>query len=222
MDGRARRWQQHNDARRRRIVQAAIELIEAEGPDVTLQAIGEQAGLSRSVVYRHFADRRELDVAVQIHVLEGLWAQLLPAVELRGTVRETIERAIRVYVTWSVEHPRLHRLADYDVASDGNGPLQRGLEMVAARISEVIVAAFQLLGADVSEADRASADPLVFGLVGMVFSTVRRWVHLGEKYPDADAMVDLLTESVWALLEARGRAYGLSLDPDRPLDELLS
>jgi AcrR family transcriptional regulator len=220
-DGRAIRWQQHNDERRRRIVTAAIDLIEESGREVTLQEIGERAGLSRSVVYRHFADRRELDLAVQARVLDGLWGQLLPALELRGSVRETIERVIGVYVGWAVEHPLLHRLADYDTAVDGNGPLQQGIDVVARRISEVVVGAFQLLGADLSDADRAAADPLIHGLVGMVFGTVRRWVHTGERIPDAAHMTALLTEAVWALLESRGRAYGISIDPDRPLAELL-
>jgi len=222
MDGRAVRWQRHNDERRRRIVAAAIELIEAEGPQVSLQAIGERAGLSRSVVYRHFADRRELDVVVQAYVLEGLWAELLPSVELRGSVRETIERVVGVYVRWAVAHPRLHQLADYDTAVDGQGPLQQGIDMIAARISEVVLAAFQLAGAEVSEVDKAASDPLIHGLVGMVFGTVRRWVHLGEKVPDAEHMVALLTESVWALIDVRARAYGIRIEPSLTVDELIS
>lgn len=221
LDGRAVRWQQHNDERRRRIVEAAIELTEQAGRDVTLQEIGERAGLSRSVVYRHFADRRELDLAVQARVLEGLWSELLPTLELRGSVRETIERVIGAYVGWAVDHPVLHRLADYDTAGDGSGPLQQGFDLLAGRISEVVVGAFELLGATLSDTDRAAADPLIYGLVGMVFGTVRRWVHTGERVPDAEHMTALLTEAVWALLESRGRAYGIEIDPDRPLAELL-
>ena len=222
MDGRAVRWQQHNDERRRRIVEAAIELIEEDGPQVSLQAIGERAGLSRSVVYRHFADRRELDVAVQIHILEGLWEQLLPSVALRGTVRQTIEGAIGVYVGWAVAHPRLHQLADYDTATDGQGPLQQGIDMIAARIGEVVLAAFELAGAEVSDADKAASDPLIYGLVGMIFGTVRRWVHLGEKVPDAEHLTALLTDSVVLLIQSRARAYGLELDADVPLERLVT
>lgn len=222
MDGRAVRWQRHNDERRQRIVAAAIELIEAEGTQVSLQSIGERAGLSRSVVYRHFADRRELDVAVQAYVLEGLWAELLPSVELSGTVRQTVERAIGVYVGWAVAHPRLHQLADVDIAADGNGPLQQGIDMIAARIGEVVVVAFQLAGARISPADLATADPLIHGLVGMVFGTVRRWVHLGEQIPSAECMVALLTESVIVLLVTRARGFGLELDADVPIEELVA
>lgn len=222
MDGRAVRWQRHNDDRRRAIVTAAIELIEAEGVHVSLQAIGERAGLSRSVVYRHFADRRELDMAVQVHVLEELWAELLPSVELRGSIRSTIERAVGVYVGWAVAHPRLHQLADYDTAADGQGPLQQGIDLIAARIADVVFAAVSLVGVNVSAADKAASDPLIYGLVGMIFGTVRRWVHLGEKIPDAAHMVSLLTESAWALIDLRARAYGLVLDPDLSLEKLVS
>jgi len=222
MDGRAIRWKRHNDERRRRIVEAAIALIEEEGAQVSLQAIGERAGLSRSVVYRHFADRRELDVAVRVHILEGLWSQLLPSVELRGTVRETVAGAVGVYVGWAVEHPRLHQLADYDTATDGQGPLQQGIDMIAARIGEIVLAVFELSGAEVSEEDKAAVDPAIYGLVGLIFGTVRRWVHLGEKIPDAAHLTRMLTDTVVAVMELYARPYGIELDPDLPVEKLVA
>jgi len=221
MDGRAVRWRRHNDERRQRIIDAAIGLIDAGEGDASLQRIGEAAGLSRSVVYRHFADRRELDLAVQKHVLDGLLTELAPALELRNTIRSTIEQGVGAYVGWAVEHPRLHVVADVDLVEDGTGPLQQVIGTVAGRIAELLIGAFEMAGAKVTEADKAAADPLSYGLVGMIFGGVRRWVHLGEQVPDAEHMVQLITESVLALLDARAKAYGLVVDPDRPLEEVL-
>ncbi|MFT4083762.1 MAG: TetR/AcrR family transcriptional regulator [Nocardioides sp.] len=221
MDGRARRWQEHNDQRRRIVVDAAIELIEAEGPLVSLQAIGERAGLSRSVVYRHFADRRELDVAVQAQVLESLWEILLPSVQLEGTIRQTVERVIAAYVGWAVAHPQLHQLADADTVSDGERPLQQGLDMISERIGELVVLALSLSGIGPEVMQRAAADPLIHGLVGMVFSTVRRWVHLGETYPSAEELIVSITDAVVVLFGARARSYGLTIDPDIPLEQVV-
>lgn len=221
-DGRQKRWQEHNDQRRQRIIAAAIELIESGDPDLSLQAVARRAGLSRSVVYRQFADRRELDLAIQSHVIESLWGELLPALHLEGSVRETIERVIGVYVGWAVGHPRLHRRFDYDTTVDGNGPLQQTLDMISAQVAELLTSAFEALGADLTDADRAATDPLVYGLVGAVFGSVRRWIRVGEGTPDAEHMVELLTEAAWAVIETRARAFGLDVDPDTPLEALLT
>lgn len=221
MDGRAVRWKRHNDDRRKRIVDAAIGLIETDGVNVSLQAIGQAAGLSRSVVYRHFADRRELDLAIQADILDGLWAKLFPAMELTGSIRQIITRTVGVYVTWALEHPLLHQVADVDTAPNGTGPLQQGLDRIAERIKELILTAFELGGVEVSEIDKKAVDPLIYGLIGMVFGAVRRWVHLGEGIPDAEHLTSVVTEAILAMLGTRTAAYGLSIDYDQPLEELL-
>lgn len=221
MDGRRARWQQHNDERRQRIIDAAIVLFEEEGPNVTLQAVGERAGLSRSVVYRHFADRRELDIAAQAQILQGLWALLVPQLKLAGSIRETVERGVRVYVGWAVQHPHLHEVADADTYADGKGALQQGIDMISARIVELLVTGVEVLGLEVGDDDRAAADPLVYGLVGMIFGAVRRWVHLGEYHPSGEVMAKIISDSVIALLDSRMAAFGIELDPDAPLDSLL-
>lgn len=221
MDGRRARWQQHNDERRQRIIDAAIDLYEEQGPHVTLQAVGERAGLSRSVVYRHFSDRHELDVAAQVQILQGLWAELLPALRLEGTIRETVQRGIGVYVGWAVKHPQLHVVADVDTSHDGNGALQQGIDMISARIVEILLAGAELLELDVSDDDIAAADPLVYGLVGMIFGAVRRWVHLGEQHPDATLMTRIISDSAIALIATRLKEFGVELDPDAPLGALI-
>lgn len=219
-DGRQKRWQEHNDARRQRILAVAVELIESEAADLTLQEVARRAGLSRSVVYRQFADRRELDAAVQAYVVESLWAELLPALHLEGTVRESIEGMVRVYVEWAVRHPQLHRRFDYDAA--GEGPLEQTLDRVSAQVAAMLIGVFEALGAKLTEADRAATDPLVYGLVGAVFGTVRRWIRTGVDVPDADHMVGLLAEAAWAVIDTRARAFGLAVDPDAPLEQLLA
>lgn len=220
MDGRAVRWRRHNDDRRKRIVDAAIGLIETEGVNVSLQSIGQAAGLSRSVVYRHFADRRELDLAIQADILDGLWAKLLPAMELTGSVRQIISRTVGEYVNWALEHPLLHQVADVDTAPNGSGPLQQGLDKIAERIKELILAAFELAGVEVSEVDKRAVDPLIYGVIGMVFGAVRRWVHLGERIPDAEHLSAIVAEALLAIIDTRTVAYGLSIDHDQPLEEL--
>ena len=98
-----------------------------------------------------------------------------------------------------------------------DSPLQRALDYISAQIARRLIAWFAEAGAEVSPADAAATDPLAHGLVGAVFGTVRRWVHLGARVPDAAHLTDLLVESAWALIDVRARGFGVVLDPERPL-----
>jgi AcrR family transcriptional regulator len=214
MDGRATRWAAHNDAQRERIVAAAIELYDGGNAAPSLQEIGEHAGLARSVLYRHFEDRRAIDQAVRLAVLTQLWGALTPYFAVSESPRATLRGILETYVDWAAHHPRLHHLVDLDL--DESGPLKHGLDQISAAVVQLLVDWFRAVDAEVSELDAEAADPLAHGVVGMVHATVRRWVEQGRTVPKAHTLVDLMTEMVWAMLETRARAFGISLDPDAP------
>ena len=222
-DGRQVRWDRHNQERRQAILDAAIEVIQLgePGAEFHVQQIAERAGLSRTVIYRHFNDRADLDHEIQIAILDDLWALLLPAVTLDGTIPDIIERIVSTYVTWAVEHPGLHRVAEQDT-SGSDSPLQQGIERIAHQVVELIEIAVDSLGADPTDDQRAALDPLVFGLVGAVFGAVRRWVARDEQVPGADVLVGLVTESVWFIIDGHARTLGLELARDQPVEQLLA
>ena len=192
------------------------------GAEIHVQQIAERAGLSRTVVYRHFQDRADLDRAVQTELLEGLWSQLLPCVTLDGTIPQIIERIVSTYVGWAVAHPALHKLAELDTSRDGTGPLQQGIERIAEQVALLIVTAVDALRVEVTDEERAAIDPLVFGLVGAVFGAVRRWMSKPERLPPAEVLVELTTRSVWHILRGHAETLGVELLPDQPVEELLA
>lgn len=223
-DGRQARWDRHNQERRQRILDAALSVVEAgePGAEVHVQQIADQAGLSRTVVYRHFADRADLDRAVQAEIVDSLYAQLLPEVNLEGTIPQIVERIVATYVGWAVAHPALHRLAEQDSSTSGPGPLQHGIERIALAVAELITTAFELLEVDLGKEEEAALDPLAFGLVGAVFSAVRRWMSRPERVPSADVIIALVTDSVWYLLQGHARMLGLELGRDQQIQDLLA
>lgn len=223
-DGRQARWDQHNLERRVTILTAAIAVIEEEEPgaEIHVQQIAERAGLSRTVVYRHFSDRADLDRAVQAEILEDLWNQLLPCVTLDGTIPQIVERIVSTYVSWAVAHPALHRIAEQDGSRDGSSPLQQGIERIAEQVAILIVTAVDALKLEVTDEERAAIDPLVFGLVGAVFGAVRRWMSKPERVPPAEVLVELTTQSVWHILRGHAQTLGVELLPDVPVEELLA
>lgn len=222
LDGRQARWSKHNESRRLRIIEAAVEVIEAgpPGADVHVQQIASAAGLSRTVVYRHFEDRRDLDRAVQRHIIAMLWETLQPSMTLDGTVPQIIDRIVGTYVGWAVEHPALHRMADHDQTPDG--PLEQALEEIAGQIGQFVSMAITALGGELAEEQSAAIDPLVYGIVGSVFGAVRRWLARPTPSLSADRLAALASQSVWFVLEGHARILGVAVDPERPVDELVA
>ena len=223
VDGRQARWERHNQERRRAILTAAIEVIEAAPPghEVNVGAIAERAGVGRTVIYRHFTDRSELDREIRVAILDEVWARLLPVLTLEGSILQIIERVVSEYVGWAAEHPALHRLAG-TAETDGENPLDEGLSMIAGRVAELIETAADLLRLDITDEQRAALDPLAHGLVGAVFGAVRRWLSRPVREPSAEVLVQLTTASVWYLLSGHARALGVELRAGQPIEELLA
>jgi AcrR family transcriptional regulator len=218
-DGRQARWDKHNEERRAQILDAALAVIgEGEpGADFHVQQIALRAGLNRTVVYRHFEDRADLDRAIRAHILDDLTDGLIPEVTLDGTVNQIIRRIIAAYVDWVVEHPAAHAFA----AQELSGPFEQGTDRIAHAVNDILELAIALLGAELDDDERALVDPLAHGLVGAVFGAVRRWVSREPRAAAGTALVDLLSQSVWNLLDGHARRLGLTIDPDLALVDLL-
>ncbi len=222
-DGRQLRWDSHNAARREHIIDAAISVLEASEPraEVHVQQIADRAGLSRTVVYRHFADRADLDAAVQGRALELLRAVLVPALSFEGTPVEIIRRIVAAYVGWASEHPALHEFAQQDPRGPGVGQMEQAVQQIAGQIEDLITVGVEVLQVPLGEEELAALDPLVFGLVGGVFTSTRRWLGRPEQKPDREKFVELVTEAVWLQIAGMAAARGVELDPGVPVEALL-
>ena len=74
-DRRSSRWDEHRRARREQLVDATLAAVAKHGAGVGMEEIAAEAGTSKTVVYRHFADRAELYVAVCNRVAAAAAAQ---------------------------------------------------------------------------------------------------------------------------------------------------
>ena len=221
-DGRQARWDRHNEVRRQHIIDAAIEVLSESEPgvEVHVQQIADRAGLSRTVVYRHFSDRADLDAAVQGAVLVLLRGELVPALSFEGTPVEIIRRIVSTYIGWAAAHPSLHEFAQADPPG-GSGLMERAIAQIAGQVEDLINAGVDVLHVQLDEDEVSALDPLVFGLVGAVFTSVRRWLSGPERRPPVDKFVDLVTEAIWLQIAGMALARGVELDPDTPVEHLL-
>ena len=93
------------------MLQEAVRTIQKEGVDaLTLRGVGERLGVSRTALYRHFADKQALLTAVAAEGFRTLRASLLEAWETGGHGRAGFDAMGVAYVRFAVTHPSHYRV----------------------------------------------------------------------------------------------------------------
>ena len=145
----------------------------------------------------------------------------MPALSFEGTPIEIIRRIVSAYVGWAAEHPSLHEFAQPDPPGPGAGQMERAIQQIAGQIEDLINVGVEVLHVRLAEDEVAALDPLVFGLVGAVFTSTRRWLSRPEQRPSREVFVTLVTEAIWLQIAGMAKQRGVELDPDVPVEALL-
>ncbi|GAA1720037.1 TetR/AcrR family transcriptional regulator [Brachybacterium phenoliresistens] len=166
VDGRSARWAAHRETRRAEMLRVARKLIHAQGPDVTMEDIAVASGTSKSIVYRYFTDKAQLQRAIGMHILSDMHRQLVEGIarleqEAGGAVdaEARIRVMISAYVSTAESSPNVYRFVTRP--SDGlNHFLSSTARLVAAAVPD------------------SSPSPEVWaaGAVGFVRGAVDRWM----------------------------------------------
>lgn len=223
VDGRSTRWEKHNRRRREVIIDAALAVVEElpPGADVHVAQIARRAGMARPAVYRHFADRAELDRAVQERVIAMLVDQLASPDLLTGPIGEVIHNIVGTYVGWAEQHESLHHLVLGTGAGERSSPIRQGLGELVLVIRPLLLAGVTAFGASFDDDDAAAVDLIVVGLVSEVIGAVRHWLERPRREPSAEVVTRFLAETVWHQFDGHARARGAVLEPTRTLEELI-
>jgi AcrR family transcriptional regulator len=214
------RWVGHNLERQTRIVRAAIELLEsAPSVDVPIQDIANRAGLSKSVVYRQFDGRDDLDRRIRAQIAEDLLDTLIAALDFsRGSVSSIARRTIQAIGDWAEGHQRLYGFLRSGPSSDANvsaiGTLK---DEVAVRINGVVNSISAMIGADASP-----FESLPYALVTMVEGTLTRWVQEPSPKRSRDEIIDDLALYVGFLFDGAAKTIGLDLDQNEELMSVIT
>jgi AcrR family transcriptional regulator len=108
---RKRADQYHHGDLSRSLLQEALCTIEKSGVSaLTLRAVGEKLGVSRTALYRHFADKSALLAAVATEGFRTLRVQTQEAWEKGGRGRKGFEAMGAAYVRFAVAHPSHYRV----------------------------------------------------------------------------------------------------------------
>ncbi|GAB3614957.1 TetR/AcrR family transcriptional regulator [Humibacter ginsengisoli] len=129
------------------ILSAAGELLESGGPDaVTLRAVGDAAGVSRSAPYRHFSDKAALLMALAERALTQMAEQVRKeaarsggSAQSGGTVAR-LRAGCRAYLTYAMTHPHHYQLIF------GDAPISQPTPQLEAAADDAMNAVEELVG----------------------------------------------------------------------------
>jgi AcrR family transcriptional regulator len=93
------------------MLQEAVRTIQTHGiAGLTLRGVGDQLGVSRTALYRHFADKQALLGAVAAEGFRTLREKLLDAWNEGGRGRTGFDAMGAAYVRFAVAHPAHYRV----------------------------------------------------------------------------------------------------------------
>lgn len=208
VDGRRTRWSAHRATRREELIDAAVRSIKRHGADAGMDQIAADAGTSKPVIYRYFADKTDLHRAVTQRVVGTIIAALRSVTGRAPSARDLIHESVAAYLALLEQSPELYRfvvLHPHLEPVDGAPP---------ATFSEVIA---QLLGEQLGESlragglDPADAHPWGEAIVGFINAASLWWLdHPGAM--SRDQLADYLSALLW------GGAAGVQIYTGRPAD----
>src|SRR5262245_54089083 len=101
----------HHGDLRRALLEQAVRTIHAHGVDgLTLRAVGESLGVSRTALYRHFADKSALLAAVAAQGFRTLRTKLTAAWTEGGGGRQGFAAMAGAYIQFALAQPSHYRV----------------------------------------------------------------------------------------------------------------
>lgn len=174
--------------RRSNIMMAGLEIFSEKGFHATaMDDIAERAGISKPILYQHFASKQDLYLGVLDERVDVLVAQVSNAIASTTGNQARLEAAIACYFRLVDDADRGYRLifeSDFTTNHD-----------VRARVEDVVAQVSRVVGTEVMRQTGMSmgeANILAGGLCGMAQAAAWRWLRLGRPIPMEQAVAQTL------------------------------
>lgn len=185
--------------RREEYLDGIIEAIRRIGPDATLAELAAGAGMSKPVLYDHFADRLGLTAAVIGKLSVAVAADAMVAVLSGGEPEELLAKTFDVFVGFVESEPQIYSWilrGAKDLPAAGLDEMPMAME-AGTQLAKMIGSVLRAAGVD-----SGGAEPWAFGIVGFVLSATEWW--LNRRSMSRQDFVDYLAKFVWGGLSSSG------------------
>ena len=160
--------------KRQELLDAALRVIRRDGPGVSMDRIGVEAGVTKPILYRHFGHKRGLYQAIAERYRTEMMRELHSALSWDLPPRELLRATLEAYFTFGErETPVFRFLSRTDTT--GRPALEASIADFQAQVATepTVVLREQLKPAG---ADTGAADPWAYALVGMARSVAEWWI----------------------------------------------
>ena len=159
----------------------------------SMNEVAEAAGVTKPVLYQHFASKEALYRELVDDLGARLERAILDAVAVADGPRQQVEAGFRAYFRWATsEGPAFQVLFAEHTRSDPQlaAPLAKVESLVADRVASLI---------DIEGLTDRERHVLAFGVVGVAESIRRHWITLGlGAGTDADAFAGQVAQLAWS------------------------
>ncbi|MFI6865889.1 TetR/AcrR family transcriptional regulator [Nocardia sp. NPDC050406] len=200
------------------IVDAAIRVIDRDGPRPSMDDIAREAAITKPRLYRQFADKADLYAEIADRMTRLAFAAAGTDMTLMlQPPRTALRRVFTAYAAGILEHPNVFRyLGQAPMLQQADGAvLQVDLGRDAAR-------KLTTMATTVAEAvpiDTTGIDYLSRALIGVVVSVSDLWLSdtATPTPPQTAEFIDRTADLVWDLIDGFLRRQGIHADPDTPI-----
>lgn len=203
VDGRSHRWRDHRITRRRELLDCTLDTIRQQGHNIGMDDIASANGVSKTVLYKHFTDKRGLTDAAMARYVE---TELVP--RIKDAMSEDLDEyhltraVISAYVSTVDTDPEIYIYVHANNAVSGNQDVITAAEgLIAELLATVIADRFRE-----REFSTAGSMPIAFAMIGAVRLASHWWIF--DRTMTADELVDYLTMMVWSGIAGIARAAG--------------
>jgi AcrR family transcriptional regulator len=179
-------------ARREQLLDVALEVFARHGyHDASMNDIADAAGVTKPVLYQHFASKRELYLALLDQVGNRMLTAIFAAAGAATDGREQTERGFRAYFRWVAEDHDSFMLLYGGAGGRRDDEFAQAVRRVTAGVAEAIA---PLIAVDIDAEHRLT---LAHALVGLAEGASRRLVQRGDTF-DPDVIARQVSDLAWA------------------------
>ena len=190
-DGRKRRWHQHKVERRTELVDGALDAVRRRGPDISMDEIAAEIGVSKTVLYRYFADKNDLTTAVtmrftQTTLIPNMAAALSSDLDGFAQTREII----RAYVETVAAEPEPYRFVMANSSAIKNKVVADSERIIARMLAVMLRQRMKHVGMNTQ-----GVAPWAYLIVGGVQLATHSW--MSDPRMSSAELIDYLTMFCW-------------------------